>query len=76
MATSCAGGCQRVSTITCFSQCVGSEAKSDAFFDDLVDDGLIGPFIEVVDKLRALVSKESSVFKLDRTFHGSHASPD
>ena len=76
MATSCAGCCQRVSTIARLSQSVGSEAEPYAFFDDLVNDGLIGPFIEVVHELCALVSKESSVFKLDRTFHGSHASPD
>ena len=76
MATSCTGSCQCIPTVACLGQGVWPEAEPNALFHDLVDDGLIGPFIKVVHELCALVSKESSVFKLDRTFHGSHASPD
>lgn len=75
MATCGANGGKAVTAIASLGQCVGPEAQANAFVDDLVDDGRVGPLIKVVYKLRALVAEKSSVFKLDGTFHALNASP-
>lgn len=75
MATCGAGGGQAVAAIASFGQRVGAKAQANTLVHDFIDDVLVGPFIEVVHKLCALVTKKSSVFKLDRTFHAINASP-
>ena len=70
-----ASGCQGVATVTGLSQGVGTKTEPDSLVHNLVDDVGFGPFIKVVYKLCPLVAEESSVFKLDGTFHFINASP-
>ncbi len=58
-----------VAAVACFGQRVGPEAETDFLVDDVVDDGLVFPRVEVVDELRALVSEETGVLELHGTLH-------
>lgn len=74
MPTPRARGRQRVTAVASLGERVRAETQPGFCFDDLVDHGFIVPFVEVVHELCAFVTKKSSVFEANRTFHGSHAS--
>ena len=63
-----------VAAVAGFGQCVGPEAETDFLVDDVVDDGLVFPRVEVVDELSALVSEETGVLELHGTLHGPKSS--
>ena len=58
-----------VPTIASLGERVWSETKADAFFHDLIDHVLVGPLVEVVDQLGALVAQETEVFESARSLH-------
>lgn len=63
-----------VATVARLGERVGSEAQADACIDELVHHGLVGPGVEVVHQLGALVADEAGVFEAGRPFHAPHAS--
>jgi len=69
-----AGRCLRVPAVASLGQRVGSETDSHFVRHDVIDDGAIGPRIEVVHELRALVSEEPRVFETGRTLHALKSS--
>ena len=54
---------QRVPTVAGLDQRVGPELDADAGVDELRHDRLVGPFVEVVDQLCALVAEEAGVLE-------------
>jgi len=66
-----ATGCgERVSAVAGLDERVGPEAQAHFALDDVVDDRRVGPGIEVVHQLCALVAEEAGVLELCGAFHG------
>ena len=64
---------RRVTAVAGFGQRVRAEANADVGGNDLINHRAVGPVVEVVDQLGALVTKESCVFEASRPFHSSNA---
>ena len=65
---------KRVPAVACLGQCVGTETQPDFVGDDVVDDRLIGPRVEVVDELGPLVTEEACVLEPSGALHGAKSS--
>lgn len=74
VATRSAGRGERVPAVACFGQRVGPEAQPNLVGDDVVDDVVVSPRVEVVYELCALVAEEPRVFETDRTLHAPNSS--
>ncbi len=61
---------EAVAAVAGLCQRVGPEAGPDLVADDVVDGRRVGPLVEVVDELRALVPEEAAVLEPDRALHG------
>jgi hypothetical protein len=69
VATSLARSGKCVAAVASLNQGVGTETESHLTVNDVVDDGLVGPRVEVVNELRALVSEETGVLELHWALH-------
>lgn len=68
-------GCgQRVAAVACLGKRVGTETKSNFIGNDVVDDRLVGPRVEVVDELGSLVTEEASVLETSGALHAAKSS--
>ena len=67
MATSLAFSRQCVATIASFSKRVWAKTQANTKIGDLCRDCHVAPAVEVVDKLRSLVTHVSEVFKFGWT---------
>jgi len=65
---------ERVFSVASLCFRVRPEARGRLGSDDLVDHGRIGPRVEVVHELRALVTEVARVLEADRPMHGGQAS--
>jgi hypothetical protein len=66
-----AGSSQPIPAVARFRERVGRESKAHAEADELVDDRLVLPCIEVVHELRPLVADKSMMLESRRTLHGA-----
>lgn len=74
MPTRRTGRGERVAAITRLGKRVGTEAQSDFVGNDVVDDRLVGPRVEVVDELGPLVTEEASVLEPSGALHAPKSS--
>ena len=65
---------QLVTAVARLGKCVGPEAQTDLVRHDVVDDLVVGPSVEVVNELRALVTEPASVFETDGALHAPKSS--
>lgn len=74
MPTRRTGRGERVAAVARLSERVGTETQSNFVGNDVVDDRLIGPRVEVVDELGPLVTEEASVLEPSGALHVSKSS--
>jgi hypothetical protein len=60
---------QRVAPVSRLGEGVGTETETDAVVDDLVDDRLVVPRVEVIDQLGSFVAEEAAVLVLRVMLH-------
>jgi hypothetical protein len=59
-----------IAAVARFLERVGRESDADSEADELVDDRLVLPRVDVVHELRALVADKSVVLEPRRALHG------